>query len=191
MFDDSIDAWFMCITLLLPVGSVPRFLLCKEHINYRQDKLSWNWFSSLLFCLLLLCIKKTTTNLHTKSRVQTFTGSLSAAGLVCPQSGNPKKLKILLPVHYCIYVLYVHHYTTYVCQQVSKQQANYWSVVLFLAGLMKLYETTYYWKWHQWNTSWQLFYHDWLWYRDHSLILTLQYCVVPENIHISPWNGFM
>ena len=84
----------MCITSLLPVGSVPRFLLCKERINYRQDNLSLNCFSSVLFCLLLLCIKKTTTtNLRTKSRGQTFSSSLSPAGLVRPQSGDPKKIK--------------------------------------------------------------------------------------------------
>ena len=40
LFDDSIDALFMCITLLLPVVPVPRFLLCKEQVNYRQDNKS-------------------------------------------------------------------------------------------------------------------------------------------------------
>ena len=87
MFDDSIDAWFMCITLLLPVGSVPRFLLCKEHIG----KTSYLEIVFLHFCFVYyhyVLKKTTTTNLLTKSRVQTFSGSLSAAGLVCPQSGN-------------------------------------------------------------------------------------------------------
>ena len=82
----------MCITSLLPVSSVPRFLQGARKLKARQFIFKLFFFSFVLFIITVL--KKTiTTNLRTKSRAQTFPSSLSAAGLVRPQSGDPKKIK--------------------------------------------------------------------------------------------------
>ena len=52
MLDDSIDAWFMCITSLLIVGSVPRILLYKEHVNYgKTSYLEVVFFTFVLFII--------------------------------------------------------------------------------------------------------------------------------------------
>ena len=84
-----------------------------------------------MFSLLLLCINKTTTttNFHTKSRAQTFSGSLSAAGLVRPQSGGPGKkinpistaLLHIGPVSSSLHYLCVPYMPHFTCVQTTRK----------------------------------------------------------------------
>ena len=204
VFDDSVDAWFMCITSLLLVGSVPRFLLYKEHTNIVKTSYLEIVFLHVCFVYYYCVVKnnnRSSCKIQSPDFFRLFISSRAGLPTIRQSKKNENSHLQCITAYSCIgpvctslhYLCVPVHATFHL---LSKQQANYWSVLLFPVLLIKLYyshkdETMYYWKWHQWNTSWQLFYYDRLWCRDNSLIFTIQYRVVPENIHISPWNGFM